>query len=195
MPDVYRAQVLLTGWVGGPGVNTLWFTKGDPLGQDQDTAEQIASELEVVYTALKPVFASGVSPEIIPVVDKLDEASGNLLARYGVDGWTIAGGSAASSLSRATQAKMRFLTDKIVGNRILQGGPFIGPINNTALTSSGGLDAPEVALMISAWGTFLSGPGPRLAVYSQPRTGTGTVGDVVSVAVKPLPAVLRSRRD
>lgn len=195
MPDVYRAQVLLQGWQGAPGINTLWFTKGDPLGTDQTTAEQIASELETVYEAMRSTWVSGVRATNVSLVDKIEETTGALLARYSVPIWETGAGTSTGGVSRATQAKMQFLTNTIRGNRLLQGGPFIGPLGPGALTTSGALAAATVTQLSEAWGTFLSGLGPRLAVYAQPRGGTGAVGDVVSVGVKALPAVLRSRRD
>ncbi len=195
MPDVYRAQIVLDGWTGGPGVNTLWFTKGDPLGEDAETAQQIISELQTVYDQFMDRLAPGVTAEPLSLVDKIDEVSGSLLARYGVSTWKLTSTTSAGQMSRATQAKMRFVTNVIWQGRVLQGGPFIGPLAENTLTNDGAIGATTGPALVAAWGTFLSGPGPRLAVYSQPKDGQGRVGDVSSVAVKPRPAVLRSRRD
>jgi len=112
--------------------------------------------------------------------------------------WSVSGSASSTQLSRATQAKFRYRTDRIKNNRFVQGGIFFGPIGGVALSQQGQITSTFATAVTTAHNGLLDVAGPlRLAVYSVPSPGgsDGEYGYVQTVSVAPAPAVLRSRRD
>lgn len=206
MANVWRIQAELSGWSGGPGINTFHFT-ADPL--ENTNANDMADMLHTMYTELIAGLIAGVTVNIIPVVRRFDDATGELLDVSSLSSRAPIISPAATSsgnLSRATMAKLGFITDVILRNRVLRGGIYFGPINEVWLTEAGEIHPDTIAQIVDAFeGLIAPLEGAGLAVWSQPREvigddgepfdRPGKVGDVKSVLVASQPAVLRSRRD
>jgi hypothetical protein len=199
MPAIARIRVNLSGFQGAPGLNT-WF--GLATGEDEPTGSEVAEfsdQIRAMYNSLKAYLANGVTAVPVDQVDIFEVSNGNLVGRLSVGPtWSIASTDASSPVSRATQAKLRLTTNQIVGNRILQGGPFFGPLGDSALGGDGSLATAFRTAVPGAFGGMLDVIGMRSAVWSQPGPGNDGVGEfgyVQSVSVGTLPAVLRSRRD
>jgi hypothetical protein len=199
----------LSGWPGGPGVNTFWalgFEEGDA---NDATLNSFGQSLGAVYSALDDLMVRSITMSWDGTVDKLNVADAALLDRIGgLDSWSNQAPVTTGNTSRATQAKLQFKTDRLRGRRFLQGGIFYGPINGTALDGDGQIAGSPRQRLADAWGGLLDVVGLNLAVYGQPtrpetppgpggppNNGDGVAGYVQNVGVKRAPAVLRRRRD
>jgi len=200
---IYRLRVSLTGFAGAAGLNTWWFA-GD--GLTVDDANNIGSAVKAFYEAVKTRVVVGTTIAPDASLDILDVATGQLAGTVNMSsapGVVSASGTSAN-LSRATQLKLRFLTSIVSDGRYIQGGIFMGPSSANPLNSSGEVNSTDRAAIVAALVTHIGGivGNGNHAVYRQPRRNyknlpdrDGSYGIVTGYEVKPLPAVLRSRRD
>jgi len=201
MPDVYRTQVVLSNWTGGPGVNTFHWTAGSLTGTDSENAAAFMDEIMGIYTAVDDLLIGGVVATPTGIVQRFDEADGTLLevGAYDTTGMavTMTTSATSSKLSRATQAVVALVTDQIRGQRVLQGRTYLGPLASVAIAQSGQLESTTLTTINNAFAAVTSGLSGRLAVWGQPSEANpvGKVGDVVTVACRSKPGILSSRRD
>lgn len=204
MGTVYRFKVALSGWIGGPGVNTWHMCQAEELGgASQSDLEGMAVAIKNVYAAVATYFPSGIAAEVQSVVEGFDIATGNLLSVTGIDTPVPVGGSSGqNATSRATQITVRLQTDALRGNRQLQGRHFIGPVSSAALGADGQVPGDVRSAVQSAYGgvTDILGDG-RLVVWGQPNplhdredARAGRIGYVQSVLANATPGSLRSRK-
>lgn len=211
MAGIVKVQYELNGWDGSPGINSWYFTPSGVGVSFEDVAEAGASLVHDFYTTLVAYWAAGVTAALLPVFRAYEHTTGELLEAGGLtalDPVVSTGSAAASDQSRASQAKLQFVTDQIRGNRVLRGGIYFGPINGNAIEGDGTLE-PDFK---TAVGTAVEGMldllgNTRLVVWGQPferplapgspdtEQVPGAFGHVQSVGVADKPAILRSRRD
>jgi hypothetical protein len=196
MANVFKYRVNLTGWSGAPGVNTFWASgPGDISAAD---INDFGTELGQMYFGLRDILAPSVSATLDTTVSEYAEATGALVAVHSATTWTNSAlGTGTGNLSRAEMLKFQYVTDAIVGNRILRGGIYFGPINETAIDDNGAVLATVKTNVANAHDGLLDIVGPlRLGVWHQPRNGAGgSFGHVQGVGVAAVPGILRSRRD
>lgn len=199
MPSITRFRCELSGFDGAPGLNTFHALDVGQAIPDQAGIDDFSDQLQSMYDDLKSFSLNNATVSILSEVDTFDAETGQLQQRLSVSTpWTVIRTGAQTDVSRATQAKMRYQTDAIAGNRFLQGGIFYGPLSGAAIDNAGQIDATFKAAVPTAYAGLLDVLGPlRLAVWQQPNENrpTGTYGYVQSVSVASAPAVLRSRRD
>lgn len=202
---VYRFKANLTGFIGGPGVNTWHMCQiGEIGGADQSDLEGMASDIAAVYTAVKAHLVNSVRVNIDPVVEGFDIATGNLESVHGIAAPAeVAGTSATLTLSRATQVCVRLQTDALRGNRQVQGRHFLGPIGGSAFGADGQISSSVRTLIQNAYGGVTDVLGDaRLVVWAQrndkmerPDARAGRIGYVQSVIANATPGTLRSRKE
>lgn len=199
MGSIARFRCELAGFTGSPGLNTFHALDVGQAMPDQAGVDDFSDQLEAMYNSLKGFLTNNSTVAILPDVDIFDIETGQLQARMVVSTpWSVLCSGAATDVSRATQAKFRYRTDAIVGNRFLSGGIFFGPLAGQALDNGGGIDATLSSAVPTAHGGLLDVTGPmRLAVWAQPNDQgrVGAHGYVQSATCSTTPAVLRSRRD
>lgn len=202
MATVYRFKVDLSGWIGGPGLNTWHMAQAGELGgADQSDLEGMAADIMAVYDGLKQYLAAGVKVTIAPIVEGFDVATGSLQQVTGITTPTGISASASAAQSRATQFCVRLKTDAIRGNRLLQGRHFIGPVGGSAVGTDGQVSSAVRAAVESAYGgvTDIAGNG-RLVVYGRKMVNAdgqslpGTIGYVQGALCNAVPGTLRSRK-
>lgn len=198
MANIALFKVVIDGFIGAPGVNTLAFRSTALPGEDfiDDTGRL----LESVYSDLMELGAPLVSWELDSAVRIVDDATGDLVGVGSVETWRVvtSGVGTTGNLPRASQLKLRFNTSEIVRNRMLRGGIFFGPINENCFDDNGRINPGVLLLVAQAFGGITDIAGDtRLAVWSRPDEGAanGTSGFVDSVTCSLNPAILRSRRD
>lgn len=193
MADVYVFKVLLTGWSGGPGVNTWTFGHEDsPLSVSE--LDDIQTTLTALYENFRIYMPGGITTELQPEVRIYNDVTGTIVG--GLPLSTASGTSASSNgdMSRAVMAKCQLLTGQVVGKRIVRGGVFMGPINGNAVDNGGMLEQDVINGLSDDLG-ILRSAGP-LAVWHRPKNGAGgKLCEAFSVGVNRVPAILRSRRD
>lgn len=198
MASIFSIQCRISGFTGGPGLNTWHFTSGD-VATGQSHIEEAAVELRAFYDAMKSFMPSGQFVTFTGESRVSDIATGQVEQQIAYEAPAlVAGTDTAGNVSKATQAKIRLYTDTVVGRRILRGGIFYGPLADQGLTSDGGIASTLRLAAQNGLAALISAPGPRLQVWHRPKgkpLSGGVAGDVVGVNVMPVPAVLRSRRD
>jgi len=204
MGNIYRFQVNLSGWEGGPGVSTYyarWATV--PVIEN---VQAFADGLKAAYGTMNSMLIDGSHVTIDSEVDVVDEATGILQTRATiVPPAQVNGIGSGSNGSRASMVKMRFTTDKVHNGRLVRGGNYIGPIATAVLDDQGKVRATSIAQVVTAFQGLLDIAGGRLVVWSRPVAASakpgapapraGAAGFVQSVSAIGAPAVLRSRRD
>lgn len=195
---ICRFRVSLSGWTGGPGVNTIYASGG--LGTPPaDFADTFAQGLGGAYQDLSTLLIDGLTVDIDSEVRVFEAVTGDLLQIVQIAPPDVLEGTGGqTSLSRATHIKLHFQTDQIVKKRMLRGGIYFGPIVGSAIDANGQIPLSVQSQVRSAWQNLTSSSGEDgLGVWHQPRKGQadGQFGWARNVSVMPQPAVLRSRRD
>lgn len=194
----------LTGFPGAPGVNTFWALAPSQGVGTGASVDDFSLQLKAFYTTLRSYLPNLMVMNGPASCDVVNVETGELESRIPVaTSWNETGGDTSTATSRATMAKLRFLTDRVHRGRFLQGGIFFGPLTDGAIAAGGGIRPEFDAAVVTAVQGLLDIVGDlRLAVWSSPKDATsnrpasaGTFGYVQQVGVMPVPAVLRSRRD
>lgn len=199
MVNILRFRVVLTGFAGAPGVNTFYGMTGDLPIVTAGNIGEFSDALHGLYETLNGNLATGVraTPEL--AVSEFEEGTGVLIQEHQLDvpAWTVTAGTATSRNSHATHAKFRYRTGVPVGQRLLKGGIYFGPLDASgAVDIDGAITSQFRDAAVQAHNPFALIETLKLCVWHQPRNGTGGVAHTVqTVDVMPVPAVLRSRRD
>lgn len=197
MAALLKFTVNLTGWSGGPGVSTYYAATITDTVAD-DTIGNFMQQLASMYDDLRTYLVGGTRVDIAPDVELLDYTSGQLFGLRSITppASVLAPGT-GSSTSRATMCKFRYRTDAVVNGRLLRGGNFLGPLNESAITDQGSINPVLLSAIPASHEGMLDILGiARLVVWHRPVDGAGgDVGYVQSASGNPTPAVLRSRRD
>lgn len=202
MATVYRFKVDLSGFVGGPGLNTWHMAQaGGAAGADQSDLEGMAADIRAVYVALAGNLPQTITTRLAPIVEGFDVATGQLTQVTGIaQPDAVAGTSSQTSMPRATQITVRLKTDAIRGNRLLQGRHFIGPVAGSVIGADGQVTNTVRTSVAAAYGGVLDiGGNGRLVVWGRPNPlvdglETGVLGYVQGVLVNSVPGTLRSRK-
>lgn len=98
--------------------------------------------------------------------------------------------------------KAQYRTDLIQDGRRVRGGVYFGPIDGQGVALDGSVPVGVQQAVITAHSGLIDAGFGRLMVYRRPvhdlggaLVRPGVAGHVQAVTVKPVPAVLRSRRD
>lgn len=204
MASFYRYRPVLSGFAGGPGINTWHFeeTLAD-FGGNQ--AQAIADIVREIYFAIRTNLVAGTSVTFPAEVTIHNELTGALVDVKSVTPpVTVVSSSTVSDakVSRATQAIVRLHTDQIRRGRRLQGRHFIGPLSATAMDQNGQITGAVQTAIATAYDGALDWVDGRLVVWGPPIEDendnvveAGVKGTVQSVSVNALPGTLRSRKE
>jgi len=200
MTNLARVRISMTGWDGSPAVITEHYSQGSLGGWDDTAIQDLVDEVRDRYSAQADTFAPPVYLQVEPSVNIFDVATGDLVDVIVAPETPAIVGSGASggTLSRATMIGVRLLTSDFRDGRRVQGRLFWGPACTDVFTTSGVIDNDVRASLAASFAASISGLGPRLAVWSRPKSAGSVPGDwadVTSVSVAINPFVLRSRRD
>lgn len=188
MTLIMRVDVAWTGFIGGPGVNTLYFTgSAPPMAKIHDFYASLVAMLPDDVTITFPTEG--------PVID---DDSGDLdetLWASGAESPVV--GTDSGSYAAPVGAVIRWNTGAVVRGRRLQGRSFIVPMAGLAFETNGVLTNAGQSTLITAADAFLDTPDPLMRVWSRPPDGEsgGSSSQVTSATVTKRAAVLRSRRD
>lgn len=202
MGSVYRFKASLTGFTGGPGLNT-WHMCNAGEASNAANLDDMAASIKDVYNALKTVIVASCNVAVQPICEEFDIASGDLLGVFPCDaGGSVQGTSTGQTLSRATQITVQLRTDAIRANRQVAGRHFIGPIGTTQFDATGAVGASSRTTVQQAYNGVLDLlGGGRLVVWAKPNLNhtrpdarAGRIGYVQSVLANSVPGTLRSRK-
>lgn len=195
---VLQAQFTLSGWEGGPGVNT-WHWQTDELVLEE-TATSLVQSVMNFYVGADPYFADGVRISAPSLLKVLNEATGNVNQLVQItapdDHLMDTLGDAAG---RASMIKIQLITDTLINNRRVRGGIYLGPIAEASIEHDGSVSSEARSVLNLLLGNVRDESdfvGSPLCVWHRPRSGAGGQGCVVrGHDVWQKVAILRGRRD
>lgn len=200
MTLLVRTRLVLNGWPGAPGYNILHFSPGTTAATSwsQTVCDDLAGELNGLLSNLRIHYAPGIQMTVDPEFAIIDHASGQIqdvvIADTG-DTIHIANGAGADT-PRGGCFNIKFMGDRYLNGRRLNGRMYAGPIAGDQFDTNGQIKAATIPYINDYFIAMTSGVGPRLAVYHRPQTSgvnDGAYADVSDVAVQDRPSYLRSR--
>lgn len=207
MAPVARFKVDLSGFSGGPGVNT-WFVADVTGGEtpDQATVDGTAAALSAFYTTIAGFLQGDLFWTVDPSVAIVEATDGEVQSVLTVGTGPFSGqGTNVTPSAHFLMFKTQLRTGQFEDGRELRGGPFIGPIASNVLQADGNVVPANISTMntaLSDLAAAINTAGGLLVVYRRPRAASGTLparagslAAVTSATIWSKPAVLRSRRD
>lgn len=180
-----RVRTEMNGAPGTPYLSTMFFD-----APDLTTADDAQSAVHDFWDGLKGLISAGLTMLVLPEVDLVDPATGNVLETSSTP-TTLITSTGNATLPAATQGLIRWRTGVFVAGREVRGRTFVPRLANDAQLNG----VPSTAF-ITAGNTegaqLIAAPGPNFCVWSR---STGTVAVVSSASTWNQFAVLRSRRD
>jgi hypothetical protein len=196
--SVLRVKTVFTGATGSPYFNQMHFVPNSGT-EDVAAANAAITAAKGFWSALVGVIASGTAWTHLATVDQVDPASGALTGQLAATQQTGAGTGTGDQLPQAVQGLVRWSTGFYVNGRQLTGHTYIPALiegaNGAGGTPHSSLTVPAAAAITALVTTPTT---TKFVVWHRPKapavTG-GVVGTVLSGALQPKFAVLRSRRD
>lgn len=192
-----RVRTVLTGWSGGPGLMTQYFTSA---GEGVGTVDACVTRVQAFITALKSGVPNVVRFQTNPDVDIVNPASGAITDTITSTASVapIDGTGAGNSMPPEVAALFQLRTATFHSGRRSRGRTFLSPVILSLADATGQMTLGAQTAFEGAGSTLLDlgGGDPTLVVWHRPKLGVGGSADpVVSVTVPLKFAVLRSRRD
>lgn len=191
---IARVTCTWRGFRGAPGYTNLFFQAQNEELEDRDAMVDSATAFFNEFFTYLP---GGVTIDISPTIDYLDETNGNLVGQADAsEGYSVTGGSTAS-YSAASGAVVNWNTSSFANGRRIRGRTFLVPLASDSYDAQGDLTSAALTSIRTAANALATGLLPaRLVVWSRPKNGAaGSVHTVTSATVPDLGAILRSRRD
>lgn len=191
-----RVRVVLSGFSGGPGLSTFYFTT--PL-EDTAAAVRVVDRVQAFFaTDGRAMFYNPTTISVSGDVDVITAATGLITNMLAVPPpAVIQGFGGGQATSQATAGNLRLSTGTFVAGRRLRGRIFISPLATSAVESDGTATVQFAAAGFTAANAILLNlePGDQWVVWHRPKLGAGgSVGPVISASLADRLAVLTSRR-
>lgn len=209
MPNIYRVRAVSVGWTGGPGLNTFYFRQGSgQLAGDAGDAQLCVDRVQAAFTDANELYPTQWSVQVDPVVDYINDETGELVSSYGVTGRIPVVGVGGGGFGPiAAMILLQLRTSEVVNGHRLRGRAFLGP--SAVNADPDGSPSPEDLTAALQFATALLDAGvagPQLVIWHRPRKARplavppvafriGASRFVTSFATPEYYAVLRSRRD
>lgn len=198
MTVLFKMLVQSDNYIGGPGVNVFYFTKGTPPMDDETAVQDAYDMLHASFEAIAVGLAPGIRLVVGTEATQIDAETGEVVGVTPVttSDTDISGSGTGGLLPRGTSLCMRHSTGLWQNSKQLVGRSFIGPIAGGSMTTAGQIEPTFGTLVENDFNGLISGVGARLAVWHRPAVGTHTGGyyaDVVRLSVNSVPSTLRSR--
>lgn len=202
-----RVRVRGDGWQGGPSLNTFYFTAAP---EDAASAKAAYDRVHAAFVSGNALFPQSVTHTVLPEVDFVLPATGDIVATVAVNGLAvITGASVTNSIMPPSIAMLlRLTTATYLEGRRIQGRAFLSPVTQTAAADADGTPSPSLISAATQFGNTLKGLAgtvPPLVVWRRPRIAAvgppvvtarvGSTAEVTGVSVPDKFASLRSRRD
>jgi hypothetical protein len=197
--SIMRVRTTLSGWNGGPGLMTFYYTfsGGTPTNAE---ATEAAARVRAFLQAMRSNFPAILTAQVSGAVDDVDAATGSLVG--GATGTTpaaVTGGGTVSLNDPHSQALLGLQTSLVIGGRRVKGHTFLGPLDS-GVVSAGLLASTSASGILTAAAslTTLISTAIGLVVWHRPKGTPHVGGQAVPVTGFTCPtklAVLRSRRD
>lgn len=197
--DMLRVRSVGTGWAGGPGLTTFYFSPGAAT-IDAAMATNVTGRVRAYFDALKAFTAQTISWQVDATVDALDSATGQVTGQVTAGAApSVVVGTLTGSIGPAFVCCIgRLRTSSFSNGRRIQGRTFYGPLSKDFTDSPAPEGALLAALQNGLTAVFTSAGGPLLAVWHRPKTtpvsAPGSIIAVSSTGTALEYGSLRSRR-
>lgn len=192
-----RVRVASSGWDGGPGLNTFYFSGTTENAADAQVAhDRVRAALAASFNG---IWANRVTGIVAADVDVINASNGQITNTHTVTASAaVLGTSGASILPTSTALMLRLGTGGYVGGRKVRGRVYVSPMGLGVADNNG---APVIGLSVGVAAfanamTFEMTNGVQWVVWHRPKLGVGGLAlNVTTCTFAPKFAVLRSRRD
>lgn len=169
---MYRVRAVLSGWQGGPGLSTCYFSTGGSANSGD--ALTAAGRVRGAWDVVKGLLPSAVTVAVQGQVDVIDPVNGELQTSFGVTPPATVTGTGVGNVGPPQVAGgLELFTNDVADKHRIKGRLFISPLvsaNTVTVTPSAGtnsgLDAMGVALV-----TVSPPATPALCVWHRPIFG------------------------
>jgi len=191
-----RVRAVGSGWTGGPGLTTFYFTEG-VLPIDNAMAVNLTGRVRAYFDALKAYTSSVISWQVDPVIAAMDPATGNLTQEVSASPAPApvlgTGGAPIGPAFVALIGRLR--TNSFQEGRRIQGRTFYAPLAAPFTDSTTPETGAQAAQVTGLTAVLTTGGGAPLVVWQRPRPGrAGSTYAVTTVSSAPEYGVIRSRR-
>lgn len=190
-----RVKTEWTGFTGAPGYTVMHFNGSDEAAGS--SPDQCHEAVHTFFTAIASRLPGVVRLRVDPNVERLDEASGEIVAFELATDRPVISGTTTGNFSSATGACITWMTAGVRNGRRIRGRTFLVPLASAAYDTDGTLN-PTARTNIETAAQALNDDFGGLVVFSRPSGPGATDGQaalVTGVRVTDKTAILRSRRD
>lgn len=185
MGDISRVRSTWTGFLGAPGVTTMYFV---------DTSTAVES-VHAFWASMSGDIPGDVDIQVESAGDTIESTTGALTGAWVSDPVAVVHCGGSGVYAAPVGACVDWLTGTIAHGRRLRGRSFIVPITASSFQSDGTLlDAFKDNLTTYAT-TLITEQSASFCIWHRGTGSDGSTGIVTSAHVPDMAAVLRSRRD
>ena len=192
-----RVRATLSGWAGGPGLNTWYFET--PL-QDAAAALRCVDYVHAQWAGgLQGVLPDSVNLQVQGEVDVITAATGAITDTLSVTTPAVCNGTGGSAYAPPECAcLLKLNTSTYVAGRRIQGRMFLSPLAAAVIGTDGQMDHTIAGGVDNAYAdmTGRMDAGDTWVVWHRPKSGAGGSAALITATSVPYKvAVLTSRRD
>jgi len=195
MTELWRYQVVWTGWSGSPGYTTLF---ADAVDAPQGHADAVWNLLGTALSDASGVMnylPLGVKLTFPAVMERVESSTNDLIGTAAVTPPSTITGTGSNLYSAASGACITWKTGTFKNGRRIVGRTFLIPLNGLAYDTDGTLGADFLTKVRSAAATYISAPTSNPIIMSRAEPpGVGGAAQVIAASIADKTAVLRSRR-
>jgi len=185
MTELYRVRSAWTGFIGGPGVSTMYFL---------DVATAVAS-VHTFWTDILAKLPSDVHIQVENSGDIIDDATGDMTGAWSSDAVAVVNGTDSGEYAAPCGACVNWLTEDIAAGRRLRGRTFVVPLAAGAFQADGSINNTFLALLQSSADALIAAQSTSFVVWHRGTGTDGSNGLITASKVNDRVAVLTSRRD
>lgn len=194
---MFRVRIAGTGWSGGPGLTTLYFTSGTyDATSALDVVGAVHSAWNDTFGFVHPI---SVFHQISGDVDVLDPATGQVTDTVSVTAPGAMQGQSGSAYAPIASAMLvRLSTNLFIAGRRLRGRIFLSPLGINRVQDDGTLTVVGQSYAPGFKTALEAGleSGTAWVVWHRPVGGAGgTAAQITACSASDTLAVLTSRRD
>jgi hypothetical protein len=183
--NISRLRSVWSGFVGGPGVSTMYFL-------DTDTAVE---SVHAFWTELIAQIPDVVSIQVESTGDVIDDETGELQGAWVAEPVAAINCSGSGNYAAPVGAVINWLTGDIAHGHRLRGKTFVVPCVSADMDSDGSLGVVAQSVFKGAGDGLISTQAASFVIWHRGTGSDGSTGLVTSCQVPDIAAVLRSRRD
>ena len=203
MTAIQRLRTTLSGFIGGPGVSTMYFV---------DAAASVAA-VRAFWNSFASSMPQDVTIQVEAQGDIIEDSTGAITGGWTGSPVTAVVGGISSGYSAPVGTSVRWNTGAVVGGRRLHGRTFVVPLGGNSFDTAGLANQGGVDIWKGYATTLIAAAPLNMLVWGRPRVQTvpytdgrgiphkgllaraGVSAIVTDANVGRKAAVLRSRRD